>query len=235
MIQDRYSTDPSEYQFIIPSNVDRNSGHSIARDSGYSSVRDSNISDFSITGMMEYDINYFSASLAIKRPTDSQGSEDIATINEEMIKHMTMNTEAVDSRKQQTNSLTDEKNTIRTTSTYDVDPQLEADKDRNRTPGHHHADTDSHIIKGYSIKPDIFSSQHGCNLKESCVVTVNLPAHIATGQMGKGAILKFHFSPYTKIEYLRIAILKVSLHVDFVVVVVVDDDDDVDDVVALFS
>ena len=47
-------------------------------------------------------------------------------------------------------------------------------------------------------------------LSELCVVTVSLPSEIAQGQKGKGAVLKFRFSPYTQIEFLRIAILKVG-------------------------
>lgn len=45
-------------------------------------------------------------------------------------------------------------------------------------------------------------------LSELCVVTVAAPSEIAQGQKGKGAVLKFRFSPYTQIEFLRIAILK---------------------------
>ena len=47
-------------------------------------------------------------------------------------------------------------------------------------------------------------------LSELCVVSVSLPAAMAQGQKGRGCILKFRFSPYTQIEYLRVAILKVS-------------------------
>jgi hypothetical protein len=47
-------------------------------------------------------------------------------------------------------------------------------------------------------------------LSELCVVTVAAPSEIAQGQKGKGAVLKFRFSPYTQIEFLRIAILKVD-------------------------
>ena len=48
-------------------------------------------------------------------------------------------------------------------------------------------------------------------LSQLCVVAVTLPADIHQGQQkGKGAILKFRFSPYTQIEALRVAILKVS-------------------------
>lgn len=47
-------------------------------------------------------------------------------------------------------------------------------------------------------------------LSELCVVSVSLQADIRQGQKGRGCILKCRFSPYTQIEYLRIAILKVS-------------------------
>ena len=46
-------------------------------------------------------------------------------------------------------------------------------------------------------------------LSQLCVMTVVLPANIHEGQKGKGAILKFRFSPHTLIETLRVAILKV--------------------------
>lgn len=46
-------------------------------------------------------------------------------------------------------------------------------------------------------------------LSQLCVVTVMLPADIQQGQKGRGAVLKFRFSPYTQIETLRVAILKV--------------------------
>ena len=47
-------------------------------------------------------------------------------------------------------------------------------------------------------------------LSELCVVTISVPADVAQAQKGKGAQLKFRFSPYTQIEFLRVAILKVS-------------------------
>lgn len=47
-------------------------------------------------------------------------------------------------------------------------------------------------------------------LSQLCVIAVTLPADIIQGQKGKGAMLKFRFSPYTQIEALRVAILKVS-------------------------
>lgn len=47
-------------------------------------------------------------------------------------------------------------------------------------------------------------------LSELCVVTVSVPADTAQAQKGRGAQLKFRFSPYTQIEFLRIAILKVK-------------------------
>ena len=48
-------------------------------------------------------------------------------------------------------------------------------------------------------------------LSELCVVTVTVPAEVAQSQKGRGAVLKFRFSPYTQIEFLRVAILKVEL------------------------
>lgn len=48
-------------------------------------------------------------------------------------------------------------------------------------------------------------------LSDLCVVTVSVPTEIAQGQKGRGAVLKFRFSPYTQIEFLRIAILKVGM------------------------
>ena len=47
-------------------------------------------------------------------------------------------------------------------------------------------------------------------LSELCVVSVSLPASVAQGQKGVGAVLKFRFSPYKQIEFLRVAILKVN-------------------------
>ena len=48
-------------------------------------------------------------------------------------------------------------------------------------------------------------------LSQLCVVMVTLPADVQQGQKGRGAVLKFRFSPYTQIETLRVAILKVSI------------------------
>ncbi|XP_064383914.1 uncharacterized protein LOC135332919 isoform X2 [Halichondria panicea] len=45
-------------------------------------------------------------------------------------------------------------------------------------------------------------------LSELCVVTVSIPGDVAQGQKGRGTSLKFRFSPYTLIEFLRVAILK---------------------------
>ena len=47
-------------------------------------------------------------------------------------------------------------------------------------------------------------------LSELCVVVVSLPADVAQGQKGRGCVLKCRFSPYTQIEYLRVALLKVG-------------------------
>ena len=48
-------------------------------------------------------------------------------------------------------------------------------------------------------------------LSELCVVTVSVPASVTRTQRGKGGLLKFRFSPYTQIEFLRVAILKVCV------------------------
>ncbi len=48
-------------------------------------------------------------------------------------------------------------------------------------------------------------------LSELCVVAVSIPADLAQGQKGCGTVLKFRFSPYTQIEFLRVAILKVGV------------------------
>ena len=47
-------------------------------------------------------------------------------------------------------------------------------------------------------------------LSQLCVVVVSLPADINQGQKGRGSMLSFRFSPYTQIESVRVAILKVS-------------------------
>lgn len=47
-------------------------------------------------------------------------------------------------------------------------------------------------------------------LSQLCVIMVSLPADIHQGQKGRGSMLKFRFSPYTQIESVRVAILKVS-------------------------
>ena len=48
-------------------------------------------------------------------------------------------------------------------------------------------------------------------LSELCVVTVSVPAEVTRTHRGRGGLLKFRFSPYTQIEFLRVAILKVSI------------------------
>jgi len=52
-------------------------------------------------------------------------------------------------------------------------------------------------------------------LSELCVVGVSIPAEMAQGQRGRGTVLKFRFSPYTQIEFLRVAILKVSFLIHY--------------------
>lgn len=197
--------------------------NSLGSDSGGSSSISSSTDALSITGTMEYDINRcLPTALTIKRPANNQGSEVTldyeslptpVTGNEEKPRPVTINMEAVDGGhhlEQQIDNLTDERNRIRTSSTYSVDSGLEADKDGSSRC---RANTDSHMARAH-LRPNTYSGHHSNNrntvvLSELNVVTVNLPAHIATGQKGKGAVLKFRFSPYTKIEYLRIAILKV--------------------------
>ena len=65
-----------------------------------------------------------------------------------------------------------------------------------------------------SMRPSLadkhLSERPDSMLSQLCVVTVSLPASIHEGQKGRGAILKFRFSPHTQIETLRVAILKVS-------------------------
>ena len=46
-------------------------------------------------------------------------------------------------------------------------------------------------------------------LSELCVISVFVPAHVALTVRGRGGQLKFRFSPYSRIEFLRVAILKV--------------------------
>lgn len=206
--------------------------NSLGSDSGGSSSISSSTDALSITGTMEYDINRcLPTALTIKRPGNNQGSEvtldyesmSSSSISEEkQLRPVTINMEAVDGGhhlEQQIDNIADERNRIRTSSTYSVDSGLEADKDGNGTPGRCRANTDSHIARGHPLRPNTYSGHHSNNrntvmLSEYCVVTVNLPAYIATGQKGKGAVLKFRFSPYTKIEYLRISILKVCYMTD---------------------
>lgn len=220
MTLDRYTSKPRGHQTFRP--------NSVGSDSGGSSSISSSTDALSITGTMEYDINRcLPTALTIKRPTNNQGSEVTLdyeslpppAVSEEKLRPMTINVEAVDGGhrlEQQIDNMADERNRVRTSSTYSVDSGLEADKDGNGTPGRSRANTDSHMVRGHPLRPNTYSGHHSNNrntvmLSEYYVVTVNLPAHIATGQKGKGAVLKFRFSPYTKIEYLRIAILKVCV------------------------
>ena len=218
MTLDRYTSKPRGHQGFRP--------NSLGSDSGGSSSISSSTDALSITGTMEYDINRcLPTALTIKRPTNNQGSEVTLdyeslpppAVAEDKLRPVTINMEAVDGGhhlEQQNDNIADERNRIRTGSTYSVDSGLEADKDGNGTPGRSRANTDSHMARGHPLRPNTYSGHHSNNrntvmLSEYYVVTVNLPAYIATGQKGKGAVLKFRFSPYTKIEYLRIAILKV--------------------------
>jgi len=219
MTLDRYTAKPRAHHMIRP--------NSLGSDSGGSSSISSSTDALSITGTMEYDINRcLPTALTIKRPANNQGSEvtlDYESLpapaaEEKLIRPVTINMEAVDGGhhlEQQIDNMADERNRFRASSTYSVDSGLEADKDGNGTPGRCRANTDSHMARGH-LRPNTYSGHHSNNrntvvLSELNVVTVNLPAYIATGQKGKGAVLKFRFSPYTKIEYLRIAILKVCV------------------------
>jgi hypothetical protein len=60
-----------------------------------------------------------------------------------------------------------------------------------------------------SLKYGTKRARESMLLSQLCVVSVVLPADIYQGQQkGRGAMLKFRFSPYTQIETLRVAILK---------------------------
>ena len=214
MTLDRFTSKPSRGHHTFRPN-------SLGSDSGGSSSISSSTDALSITGTMEYDINRcLPAALTIKRP-NNQGSEvtldyeslPAPAVSEEKPRPVTINMEAVDGGHHLEQQI-DMAERIRTNSTYSVDSGLEADKDgggpRSRS------NTDGHMVRGHPFRPNTYSGHHNNNrntvmLSEYYVVTVNLPAHIATGQKGKGAVLKFRFSPYTKIEYLRIAILKVCM------------------------
>ncbi len=63
-----------------------------------------------------------------------------------------------------------------------------------------------------SLQVDSVYNQRSMLLSEMCVVTVSVPADMAQTQKGRGAQLRFRFSPNTQIEWLRIAILKVCTH-----------------------
>lgn len=69
-----------------------------------------------------------------------------------------------------------------------------------------------HLRKGMdSLRVGTKHHRKSMLLSELCVVTVSVPTEIAQGQKGRGAILKFRFSPYTQIEFLRVSILKVCM------------------------
>lgn len=70
-------------------------------------------------------------------------------------------------------------------------------------------------IKNFdSLKYGTKRARDSMLLSQLCVVTVSLPSDVQQGQKGRGAILKFRFSPYTQIETLRVAILKVSIYLE---------------------
>lgn len=199
--------------------------NSLGSDSGGSSSISSSTDALSITGTMEYDINRcLPAALTIKRPANNQGSEvtldyesmPTPAVTEEKLRPVTINMEAVDGGHRLEQQIDNMADRIRTSSTYSVDSGLEADKYGNGMPGRSRSNTDSNMVRGHPLRPNTYSGHHSNNrntvmLSEYYVVTVNLPAYIAIGQKGKGAVLKFRFSPYTRIEYLRIAILKVCV------------------------
>ena len=215
MTLDRFTSKPLRGHHVFRPN-------SLGSDSGGSSSISSSTDALSITGTMEYDINRcLPTALTIKRPSNNQGSEvtleyealPAPAVSEEKPRPVTINMEAVDGGHHLEQQI-DMAERIRTSSTYSVDSGLEADKDGNAPAGRSRSNTDSHMVRGHPLRPNTYGGHHSNNrntvmLSEYYVVTVNLPAHIATGQKGKGAVLKFRFSPYTKIEYLRIAILKV--------------------------
>ena len=200
--------------------------NSVGSDSGGSSSISSSTDALSITGTMEFDINRcLPAALTMKRAENAcsevtlecEALPAVSSSEEAKMRPVTINMEPVDGGhhlEQQLDSVIMEERNRRTNSTYSVDSGLEADKDGNGTPGRCRANTDGQV-RGHPLRPNTFaghpSNRNTVMLSEYCVVTVNLPAYIATGQKGKGAVLKFRFSPYTKIEYLRIAILKVCL------------------------
>ena len=60
-----------------------------------------------------------------------------------------------------------------------------------------------------SGRPGMRHHRKSMLLSELCVVSVSLPADMAQSQRGRGAVLKCRFFPYTQIESLRVALLKV--------------------------
>ena len=97
--------------------------------------------------------------------------------------------------------------------------------DTNITLRDHVAPAANHLklIKGSpfdSLKYGTKRHRDSMLLSQLCVVTVTLPADIQQGQKGRGATLKFRFSPYTQIETLRVAILKVHTVIILVMCIV---------------
>lgn len=97
--------------------------------------------------------------------------------------------------------------------------------DTNITLRDHVAPVANHLklIKGSpfdSLKYGTKRHRDSMLLSQLCVVTVTLPADIQQGQKGRGATLKFRFSPYTQIETLRVAILKVHTVIILVICIV---------------
>lgn len=74
----------------------------------------------------------------------------------------------------------------------------------------------SYFLFDYVVGPkrrgnhrQLLANRKSMLLSELCVVAVSISADLAQAQKGCGTVLKFRFSPYTQIEFLRVAILKV--------------------------
>ena len=76
-----------------------------------------------------------------------------------------------------------------------------------------HATSDTISLMNSSAARGRVHEQRSMLLSDLCVVSVSIAADLYQGQKGQGGALKFRFSPYTQIEYLRVAILKVCVQV----------------------
>lgn len=72
-----------------------------------------------------------------------------------------------------------------------------------------HITSDTLSLMNSSVAHRHVQDRHSMLLSDLCVVTISIAADLYQGQKGQGGALKFRFSPYTQIEYLRVAILKV--------------------------